>query len=99
LADERAPRPYSVFNVAPADSTTVREIADAAVEAVGLASGSVEFRFSGGTRGWKGDVPIVRLDTTRIRALGWECGSGSLDAVRKALASIVVDARAGRFDG
>jgi len=27
---------------------------------------------TGGTRGWTGDSPLIRLDTTRIRALGWE---------------------------
>lgn len=26
----------------------------------------------GGRRGWVGDSPLIRLDTTRIRALGWQ---------------------------
>ena len=26
---------------------------------------------TGGRRGWVGDSPLIRLDTTRIRALGW----------------------------
>ena len=26
---------------------------------------------AGGTRGWAGDSPLIHLDTTRIRALGW----------------------------
>ena len=30
---------------------------------VGLAPGSVRFAYTGGDRGWKGDVPVVRLDT------------------------------------
>ena len=37
------------------------------------APGSVRFAFTGGDRGWKGDVPVVRLDTRRIRTLGWRC--------------------------
>jgi UDP-glucose 4-epimerase len=27
---------------------------------------------TGGRRGWVGDSPLIRLDTTRIRGLGWE---------------------------
>jgi UDP-glucose 4-epimerase len=27
--------------------------------------------YEGGTRGWAGDSPLIHLDTTRIRALGW----------------------------
>jgi UDP-glucose 4-epimerase len=27
---------------------------------------------TGGSRGWVGDSPLIRLDTTRIRALGWK---------------------------
>ena len=33
--------------------------------------GASTFEYTGGDRGWKGDVPIVRLATERIRALGW----------------------------
>ncbi|HSZ68979.1 MAG TPA: NAD-dependent epimerase/dehydratase family protein [Solirubrobacteraceae bacterium] len=29
-------------------------------------------QYSGGPRGWVGDSPLIRLDTTRMRALGWE---------------------------
>jgi UDP-glucose 4-epimerase len=30
-----------------------------------------EIEHTGGRRGWIGDSPLIRLDTTRIRALGW----------------------------
>jgi UDP-glucose 4-epimerase len=30
-----------------------------------------EIEHTGGRRGWVGDSPLIRLDTTRIRALGW----------------------------
>ena len=47
---------------------TVREIAELAVECVGLAPAAVRFDYTGGDRGWKGDVPVVRLDTRRASA-------------------------------
>ncbi len=30
-----------------------------------------EIEHAGGRRGWVGDSPLIRLDTTRIRSLGW----------------------------
>jgi UDP-glucose 4-epimerase len=33
---------------------------------------SPKIEHSGGRRGWTGDSPLIHLDTTRIRALGWE---------------------------
>ena len=32
---------------------------------------SPEVVHTGGKRGWTGDSPLIHLDTTRIRALGW----------------------------
>ncbi len=32
---------------------------------------SPEIEHTGGHRGWAGDSPLIRLDTSRIRALGW----------------------------
>ena len=34
---------------------------------------TVRFEYTGGDRGWKGDVPVVRLNCDRIQALGWQC--------------------------
>jgi UDP-glucose 4-epimerase len=33
---------------------------------------SPEIAYTGGQRGWIGDSPLIRLDTTRIRGLGWQ---------------------------
>lgn len=87
-------RPY---NVATGDYITVEEIADLAAERLGLSRDEVSYDFTGGDRGWKGDVPIVRLDTDRIRALGWQCSMTSRDALGASLASMLPDARAGRL--
>lgn len=81
LSHEENARAYEVFNVATGDYITVAEIAELAVEAAGLASGSVRFEYSGGDRGWKGDVPVVRLNTDRIRSLGWRCSRTSRQAL------------------
>jgi UDP-glucose 4-epimerase len=87
--------PFRTFNVATGDYITVREIAELAVEVLGLRD--VRFELGTSDRGWKGDVPIVRLDTARIRALGWRCARGTRDALRASLGELVADARAGRL--
>jgi UDP-glucose 4-epimerase len=76
---------YDVFNVATGDYITVKEIAHLAMQVSGLAPGAVRFHFTGGDRGWKGDVPIVRFDCTKIQSLGWKCGRTSAEAVRDAM--------------
>jgi UDP-glucose 4-epimerase len=97
LAGERATGPYAVFNVATGDYITVTEIAWLAIECLGLDPEVVDLSFSGGDRGWKGDVPVVRMSTDRIRSLGWKNRYGSADALRHAIAAMLPEARAGRL--
>jgi UDP-glucose 4-epimerase len=40
-------------------------------------------RYTGGDRGWPGDSPHVRLDTTRLRALGWRPRVGIREGVER----------------
>jgi UDP-glucose 4-epimerase len=89
--------PFAAYNVATGDYITVREIAALAVECVGLAPGSVRLDFTGGDRGWKGDVPVVRLDTRRIQALGWRCERPSREALRQSIAALIPELQAGRM--
>jgi len=96
-AQEKTAARFATYNVATGDYITVREIAELAVECVGLAPGSVRFDFTGGDRGWKGDVPIVRLNTDRIKTLGWRCERPSREALRQSLLAMIPELRAGRL--
>lgn len=78
-------KPYEVFNVATDDYVTVRQIADLAVAIAGLQQDEVRYEFTGGDRGWKGDVPIVRFDCTKIKALGWKSRRSSAEALGDAM--------------
>jgi UDP-glucose 4-epimerase len=89
---------FDVFNVSTEDHLTVREIADIAVSRLGIASGRVSYEFTGGRGGWKGDVPVVRMDSRKIRTLGWRNARTATEAMRDAIDSMIADARAGRFD-
>jgi UDP-glucose 4-epimerase len=97
LAAETAPRPYAVFNVATEDYVTVREIADLALDVLGLPAGSTEYKYTGGDRGWAGDVPVVRLNSKRIRTLGWTNHYTAREALRASMASMLEDIRGGKL--
>ena len=97
LAAHHSTTRFAVYNVATGDYITVKEIAELAVGCVGLNRQQVEFEYTGGNRGWKGDVPIVRLNTDRIRGLGWTCRSGSREALRDSMLAMLPDLQAGRL--
>jgi len=88
---------FRTYNVATGDYITVREIAELAVECMGLPAAGTEFVFTGGDRGWAGDVPIVRLSTSRIRALGWRNKMTSREALKASMQGMLADAAAGRL--
>ncbi len=97
LAAERSTGSFAAYNVATGDYITVSEIAVLAAECAGLNPREVQFEYTGGNRGWKGDVPIVRLNTDRIRQLGWTCGSNTREALRDSMLAMLPDLEANRL--
>ena len=91
-AARQATSPFSTFNVATDDSVTVTEIAELAAQALGLAA-KPAFDYTGGRCGWRGDVPVVRLNSARIRSLGWFPKWNSREALRQSLQELVNDER------
>jgi len=77
----------NLFNLGPDSNTTVTRIAEMLVEEMGLAN--VEFKYTGGKRGWKGDVPRFQLDASKIKKLGWKEKYTSDEAVRKSIREIL----------
>jgi len=77
----------NVFNLGCSTVTDVTTIARMLVGEMGLKA--VRFRYSGGDRGWPGDVPQVRFDVTKMNQLGWKPKYTSAEAVRKAIKDIL----------
>ena len=71
---------YNYFNVSTDDQITVSEIAEIVAEVMDLRN--VRHIYSGGDRGWKGDVPIVRLDAAKIKRLGWRARYSTREAIQ-----------------
>jgi len=86
IVERKALHDYNYYNVATLDHITVTEIADITVKIMGLRN--VEYRYTGGDRGWKGDVPIVRLDSRKIRKLGWSNQYTTLQAIEMSIQSM-----------
>jgi UDP-glucose 4-epimerase len=98
LANDKSTRPFEAFNVATGDYITVTEIADLACECLGLRPESVRYEYTGSDRGWKGDVPVIRLSIERMRGLGWRPTRTAAEALRQAMEAMLGDLRAGRDD-
>jgi UDP-glucose 4-epimerase len=81
---------FEIFNVGTDDYVTVNQIAELVVERMGLVG--VRYQYTGGSRGWKGDVPIVRFRSDKLTALGWRCGHSSIEALRDSIDANIAEA-------
>jgi UDP-glucose 4-epimerase len=74
------------YNIAPSSgATTVRRIAEIAVRAV---SPGARIRYTGGDRGWVGDVPRFQYSIDKVRRLGWSPRLTSDEAVERAVREV-----------
>ncbi|MEK7170206.1 MAG: NAD-dependent epimerase/dehydratase family protein [Patescibacteria group bacterium] len=60
----------NLFNLGTTGGVYVKDIADIVIREMGLKDMAVQF--TGGVRGWPGDVHTVRLDVSKLKALGWK---------------------------
>ncbi len=95
LAAQLSERLFSTYNVATGDYITVTEIAELAISAIGGSLDRTQIHYTGGDRGWRGDVPIVRLNTERIRDLGWSNAMNTREALASSLDALLVDFKNG----
>jgi len=80
---QRSTDRLNYFNIAPVSGgTTVRQIAEAVVRA---ASPGARIRYTGGSRGWVGDVPRFNYSTEKLHTLGWSPKLSSDEAVELAI--------------
>jgi UDP-glucose 4-epimerase len=85
LAAEKSHLPVNLFNLGTTDRISVREIAEKVVAAHG---GRARIEYTGGARGWVGDVPQQLLAIDRIRALGWTPRYSSAGAVDRSISEL-----------
>ena len=87
FAAEKSDGVLNIFNIGSEDWVDVTTIADIIVREMGLSH--VKYRFTGGERGWVGDVPRMQLGVTKLKALGWKPDTGSLESVEVAVRAML----------
>lgn len=75
------------FNLGCPGATAVKDIAAIVMRQMNLSN--VEIAYTGGARGWPGDVPQVRMDTQKMERLGWRASGTSTQAVERATSELV----------
>jgi UDP-glucose 4-epimerase len=88
---EHAEDAMNTYNLGTRTTTSVNRIADIVAEEMGL---DPDYEYTGGDRGWTGDVPKMRLSIEKLAALGWEPDDASDDAVRRATRELVAELQA-----
>ena len=83
---QRAGERRNLYNIGPEDEgISVREIAEAVIAE---ARPGLAIRYTGGAKGWLGDVPRFRYSVAKLKALGWSAPHNSHQAIRRAVAEI-----------
>jgi UDP-glucose 4-epimerase len=86
LVRARAPDRVAIFNLGASDRISVREIAEKVVAAHG---GRAAIVYTGGARGWVGDVPLQLLAIDKIRQLGWSPKLSSAQTIDRSIAELL----------
>jgi len=85
---ENADDDLNIYNLGTKTTTSVTEIADIISDELGA---DPEYAYTGGDRGWTGDVPKMRLSSQKLAALGWEPAMSSHEAVRHGAQDLIAE--------
>jgi UDP-glucose 4-epimerase len=81
----------NTYNLGTRTTTSVTRIADIVADVMDV---EPAYEYTGGDRGWAGDVPRMRLSVEKLSGLGWEASESSDDAVRRAAEELYEELRA-----
>jgi UDP-glucose 4-epimerase len=84
---------FEVFNAGTGEYITVTEIARLVCRRMDLAD--VQLQYAGGSRGWKGDVPVVRFRSDKLASRGWRCRLTTSEALLDSIDANIVEAALG----
>ncbi|WP_298682653.1 NAD-dependent epimerase/dehydratase family protein [uncultured Methanomethylovorans sp.] len=76
----------NILNIGSEDTISATRIGEIVAEEMAL---DPEFKYTGGSQGWKGDVPKMMLSIEKLKALGWKPGVGSEESVRVTARSLL----------
>ena len=76
----------TVFNIGSEDSIDVDGIAEIVADEMSL---EPEYEYTGGEKGWEGDVPEMRLGIEKLKETGWKPKHDSASSVRKTVKELL----------
>ncbi len=85
---EHADDAMNTYNLGTRTTTSVDRIAAIVADEMGL---EPTYEYTGGDRGWTGDVPKMRLSVEKLAALGWEPALSSDEAVRRSARELIAE--------
>jgi UDP-glucose 4-epimerase len=77
---------FEILNLGSEDWISVKEIARTVCEELSL---TPRLEFGSSDRGWEGDVPLMLLDISKVKRLGWKPKYDSQSAVKLTVRSLV----------
>jgi UDP-glucose 4-epimerase len=77
----------NLFNLGSHDTASVKRIAEIVVEETGCEGASIEY--TGGDRGWAGDVPRAMLAIDKMLQIGFDVNYNSEDAIRHTARALI----------
>jgi UDP-glucose 4-epimerase len=83
---EHADKDLNTYNLGTRTTTSVTAIADIISDEMDL---DPEYSYTGGDRGWTGDVPKMRLSIEKLSSLGWEPSISSHQAVCRSAQELI----------
>jgi len=85
---ENANDDLNTYNLGTRTTTSVTAIADIVSDELGL---DPTYSYTGGDRGWTGDVPKMRLSIEKLAGLGWEPQLSSHESVRRGARQLIAE--------
>jgi UDP-glucose 4-epimerase len=86
-AIEKSKKNVNIFNIGSEDTISATRIGETIVEEMRLSG--IRFTYTGGNRGWRGDVPRMRLDIEKLKAIGWKPVYTSERSVRETAKALI----------
>lgn len=92
---EHADDDVNTYNLGTRTTTSVTTIADVVSDELGV---DPDYAYTGGDRGWTGDVPKMRLSIEKLSALGWEPTLSSHESVHRGVRDLIAELAPDRLD-
>jgi UDP-glucose 4-epimerase len=90
IAAKKQRKKVDAYNIGSEDWITVKQIANIVCKKMRL---KPTLKFTGGKRGWKGDVHLMLLDISKMKGLGWAPKFNSVESVEKVMDELLTQRR------